>query len=1507
MKYRAFATPATTRNQAHHVTGADFTGETKGRTPATAARSRTFTRFLAGSVAALLALHSAHAVTLTWDATAGALPLNDGAGAWLGANQWYNGATWQSWVSGSDAVFGVGGAGGAVTLASPTTVNSLTFNTFTGTYTLGTAGQTITLNAGITISASAAAVTIISPVTLSGSQSWTNGSASTFTVSGAVIDGTNILTLNGTGNGLTTLTNGLSISGAGGLVIGKSGTNGTTITGTSTLGGTGGITINSGASAVGLGVNTVSASQSWTNNSATTFTVSGLTTAGANTLTLAGSGNGLTTLTGGLSFTGAGGLVISKTGTLGTSIGGTSTLGGSGGITINSGASAVSLAAATIATAQSWANNSSNVMNVTGTVLFNNQLSLTAGTFRLTGNNIGAGGVLVNGATVQAGINAAFGTGTLTLTSGTVSSDGVTARSFTNAVTLNGSVTLGNATNNGALTFTGTKTITGSNTITLAGTGAETFSGGGMSLAAGSNTTFSSASAALNLTGGFTTNGGTDTLTLNTGANAVNLSGAFTGAAGILDLAGSGTNVTVGGLTTTANAIRVSGTGSYTFNGASTFTGGVILNNASATVIATTVGGSLGTGGKVKFNVAGTTLRLQNNGNLTFTSGLDSTANGGTIVVNRATASATPTTHTLSLANTLGANTIVMSAGANITTGTAYGFTLSGATTLNGPATFETNNNGAGIGTLTIGGIISGNGSLTKTGAGNMILSGVNTYTGSTTVAAGRLTMGVAGALPSTTDLILGTASSSVAGIVDLKLFSQTVNSIALAAGNTGGSANTITDSSPGSGGTLTVSSTTTNSTFAGSLAGVIALTKSGTGTILTLTGTNTYTGPTKITDGTLEVALGSTVNGSSQVYAGFDVSNNGTLLFTGGTMTSTGAGYLGNVVNSAGTATINSGSWTIQTDALYVGNFGTGALNIAAGGSIIDPDGYIGFQMGSTGTATISGGTWTNSQGLYVGYIGDGTMNVTGGNVTDQSGFVGYDAASTGIATVSGGTWSNTSDLTVGFDGTGTLNITSTGVVSVDTFLFGPGTGTVSLAENAGSIGTLNLGTGGVAGTLSAAEVNGGAGTATVNFNHTGTYSFAPRLTGSLAVNKLGPGKTNLTATNTYTGATTVSGGTLAITGSATGTGSIKVNSGGTLLLNSTANASNYVGNGSAVPVPLTNLAVVLPGTTTFTGNGGTLAVATGQSGTTHTFSSMTLSANSTLDFSNGPGTTNTGVNLFFGSLDAMTVAALQAGTMTLNIDNWTSPNYYNPGATADTGFFGDGQDRLLFTSDPGFGLGVAIPGITFNGGVLGQEVSFGGMYEIVPVPEPTTVLGAAGLLGFLGYRERRRVRGLWKGRILPKLASLLSFFRLARTWLAVLAVTLAFLGGSTLQADGFFNDGILRGTQSIHAGEVTNRGSLINSPFTLDPAPDAFVGIGFKLSDAPALIAAPEVRQPALSQESLGLVSVPEPTAILGVLGVLGFIGFRERRRVRDLWNRSIGRRLPSLGLPTAKPAKA
>jgi autotransporter-associated beta strand protein len=104
---------------------------------------------------------------------------------------------------------------------------------------------------------------------------------------------------------------------------------------------------------------------------------------------------------------------------------------------------------------------------VTGNFAFHRS-SAGNGTIRFTGNNSHSGGTTVSRAVVQAGHNRAFGTGTLTLSGGTLSSDSTTARTFANAVTLGPGITLGHATQSGKLTFSGTATAITTATLTAA-------------------------------------------------------------------------------------------------------------------------------------------------------------------------------------------------------------------------------------------------------------------------------------------------------------------------------------------------------------------------------------------------------------------------------------------------------------------------------------------------------------------------------------------------------------------------------------------------------------------------------------------------------------------------------------------------------------------------------------------------------------------------------------------------------------------------------------------------------------------------------------------------------------------------------------------------------------------------------------------------------------------------------------------------------------------------------
>lgn len=174
--------------------------------------------------------------------------------------------------------------------------------------------------------------------------------------------------------------------------------------------------------------------------------------------------------------------------------------------------------------------------------------------------------------------------------------------------------------------------------------------------------------------------------------------------------------------------------------------------------------------------------------------------------------------------------------------------------------------------------------------------------------------------------------------------------------------------------------------------------------------------------------------------------------------------------------------------------------------------------------TVTLGSGVSGSSFQTFVGYDDTaGTVSISGGSLECYDIIVNFG----GTLNVSGGTLFSHDDSTPAFSsvhvGNGTLNLTGTGTVQV-----GAGSaGKLYLAYVSGQTGTLNIGTGGIAGTLNAAEVQGTSG-GTVNFNHTNNISFSPKLSGQISVTKQGSGTTTLQGANTYTGGTTISAGTL-------------------------------------------------------------------------------------------------------------------------------------------------------------------------------------------------------------------------------------------------------------------------------------------------------------------------------------------------------------------------------------------
>ena len=315
----------------------------------------------------------------------------------------------------------------------------------------------------------------------------------------------------------------------------------------------------------------------------------------------------------------------------------------------------------------------------------------------------------------------------------------------------------------------------------------------------------------------------------------------------------------------------------------------------------------------------------------------------------------------------------------------------------------------------------------------------------------------------------------------------------------------------------------------------------------------------------------------------------NGTGMLTiqsGGTLADS-SGAIGNLPGGVGTVTVTgAGSNWQNAGVMVVGGQGTGTLIIQGGGTAQDGvssgGSSIGLLAGSTGTVIVTGpgSSWINGPqaGLNIGSFGTGTLTIAnGGRVVDITPLVtnvGSAAGSHGTVTVTGpgSLWSDIAGFRIGNSGTGTLTIADGGNVIAPT---------VTIAANPNSTGTLNIGAGAsnaavAPGTLTAPSVAFGAGTGTINFNHTSAdYVFAPAISGGGTVNVLA-GTTILTADNSYTGGTTVSGGTLAVgdfahpSAALSGGGPITVGSGGTL------------GGYGSVTGPVINSGVIAPGSAT-------------------------------------------------------------------------------------------------------------------------------------------------------------------------------------------------------------------------------------------------------------------------------------------------------------------------------------
>jgi len=659
--------------------------------------------------------------------------------------------------------------------------------------------------------------------------------------------------------------------------------------------------------------------------------------------------------------------------------------------------------------------------------------------------------------------------------------------------------------------------------------------------------------------------------------------------------------------------------------------------------------------------------------------------------------------------------------------------TLNGNVTLNKDATLNIQSFTAGSNDrMTLSGTVSGVGGIGKTNAGTLILTGNNTYTGLTTISGGTLSIGSGG----TTGSVAGNITNNAALVFD--------RSNAL--------------------------------TYSGTIGGTGGVTKQGAGQ-LTFTGSNSYSGVTTISGGTLSIGSGGTAGtlGSGTVA----LTGTGNIVFnrsdaltvtnsftwngtssSSGVITNSGAGTLALQGNQAARlleATAGAGAVTVSSGTLTLGsaaNTFAAGLNAAAGTTITVTSAvnkaageFDGVYKSGAGTAYIGNassvsfatlvaidGAFDIAGSLQSTLKGKNfTLQGTGNQPVFQLSGSFTNSLGTGTGQVrwfsaDGGFAARTGAATINIGGSGqTLTYgASNFIASGNKLIFG--------SETADNVVTFQ----------NPLDLSGATQTVQVvdNVNSSSDAAVLAGVISNGGLTKTGAGRLSLTANNTYTGLTTISGGTLSIGAGGTAgavAGGILNNAALVFDRSDALTFSGTIGGSGGVTKQGVG-ALTLAGNSSYAG---ATAVNMGGLLVDGTLSGLGLTSVASGAWFGGDGSLAGGLTLLSGAQFIFNSSATLDVTGAVALDNNFSVSSLVAanGGTIDWGSIADGTYTLINTTS------------TFNnilnfGAANAADIGGGrtayfqnGSLQLVVVPEPSTVvlLASLGIAAACALRHRR------------------------------------------------------------------------------------------------------------------------------------------------------------------------